>query len=163
MVKNIKVFEAVGRIFKPPVQIYKAPIHKIYADRFELVRGNVENKKTLSIVNEEGTFIRSGLAFWNIDFDIKLPDIEEAMAYCENSANIRKESVKKILLNPDLNPEVAVKQLEEISDDTGCIYYVPGEVVYSHTISRDEYKELIKKNKFERLKELEEAQKAKRK
>lgn len=163
MVKNIKVFKAIERIFKPPVQLYKAPIHKIYADRFELVRGNVENKKTLSIIDEEGTFIRSGLAFWNIDFDIKLPDIEEAMAYCENSASKRKDSVKKILLNPDLNPEVAAKQLEEISDDTGCIYYVPGEVVYSHTISRDEYKELIKKNKYKRLKELEEAQKAKRK
>lgn len=163
MVKNIRVFEAVERFFKPPVPIYTAPIHKIYADRFELLRGNVESKKTLSIVNEKGTFVRSGLSFWNIDFDIKLPDIDEAMAYCENSTNIRKENVKDILLNPDLNSEVAVKQLEEISDETGCIYYVPGEVVYSHTISRDEYKELIKKNKFKRLKEIEEVQKAKRK
>ena len=163
MVKNINVFDSIKNIFKPPVQLYTGPIHKIYADRFDLERGKVQYKRTETIVNEEGTFIKSGLAFWNIDYDIKLPDFYEASAYCENSVSIKTDTIKNILINPNLDPKKAIQRLDDISTTTGCIFYVPGELVRSSIISRDEYKALVKQRRLERLQEIESLQKTKRK
>ncbi len=163
MVKNIKVFDSIKNIFNPPVRLYTGPIHKIYADRFELERGQIKYKRTETIVNEKGTFIKSGLAFWNIDYDIKLPDFYEASAYCENSVAINEKRVKNILIDPNLDTKKTIQKLDDVSTSTGCIFYVPGELVRSSIISRDEYKQLVKQRRLERLQEIEELQKVKRK
>ena len=153
MVKKLNIFDSISNIFDHPVRIYEGPVHKIYADDFRIMRGRPIYKKKDVIDRKNANFYMvdgKGYDFENIEHACILNTRDEALAWCEEVIKNREQTLRSILNGQIADPKEAHRILDEIRNDSSCIYYIQSELKYSHTISKkelDKELEMIKKKK----------------
>lgn len=147
MIKDLKIFDAVSKVFKPSVEIYVGPIHKVYAEDFKLVKDKAVYRRKDIITKKNAYFYKNGLDYINIEHDCVLPTQEEANDYCIRTMRVKQLKLTEVLKGLIDNPKEKRRFLEDVTRDSSCIYAAPSEIKYSHTISNSEFKELIKTRK----------------
>lgn len=146
MVKNLNLFKAISNIFKTPVEIYKGPIHKVYADEFKLDdNGKPVYQRKDTIIKSDAEFYKRAFDFVSIDFNCILANQEEAVDYCNGVMEKRSNNLKNLLNNSKIDAKEEHRLFNKLRQDSSCVYYMADELSYSHTVSGDEFKELVKK------------------
>jgi hypothetical protein len=147
LMKNLNVFDAINNLVGNSVRIYTGPIHKIYADEFELVRGRPLCKKKDVIVKRHASFFvcDDGKNFENLDYGIILPTHEEAIRLCDDAIIKSKTTLTNVLAGRITDPKEAHRILESVKESSTSLYYIPSELEFSHNISKKDFKQLVKK------------------
>lgn len=141
MVKKLNIFDSISSIFDHPVRIYEGPIHRIYADDFNLARGRAVYKKKDVIDKKVANFYMvdgKGYDFENIEHACILNTRDEAIAWCDEVVKNREQTIRSVLNGQITDPKEAHRLLDDIKSDSSCIYYIHNELKYSHTISKKE-------------------------
>lgn len=146
---KLSVFDAINKLVGNSIRIYTGPIHKVYADDFELDRrGRPLHRKKYAIVKKYANFYicdESGDIFESIELGYVLPTHEDALKYCDDTFNKNKTAITNVLNGRVTDPKEAHRILESIKADSACEYYIPSELQYSHDMSKKDFKLLIKK------------------
>ena len=146
MVKNLNLFKSISNIFKTPVEIYKGPIRKVYADDFRLDdSGKPVYQRKDTIIKEDATFYKRAFDFVNIEFNCILANQEEAVDYCNSVMEKRNNVLKSLLNDSKVDAKEEHRLFNKLRQDSSCIYYKIDELNYSHTVSGDKFKEIVKK------------------
>ena len=145
---KLSVFDAINKIVGNSVRIYTGPIHRIYADDFELVRGRPLCVKKDVIVKKHASFYlydANNNIFENMDYGMVIPTHSEAIKHCDDVVLKNKTALTNALSGRVNDPREIRRILESIKNDSESLYYISSELVYSHDISKKDFKQLIKK------------------
>lgn len=145
MVRKLKIFQSLEDLVKQPVEIYRGPVHKIYADEFRLVKGNFGYKKIDEITKRDAYFYKSGYDFICLDNNEKLPNKDEAIKYCSNIVDGKKRTIIQMLADPNTTPKNLQRFLNEVMDESSCVYSDSSEIRFERKMPGKEFRELIKK------------------
>ncbi len=144
---KLNVFDAINKLVGNSVRIYRGPIHRVYADDFELVRGRPLYKKKDVIVKKHASFYLcdgDNNKFQNMDYGVILPTQNEARNLCDDAVNKNKTLLINILNGRIQDPKEAQRLVDGIVEESDYLYYIPNELVYSHDISKKEFKQFVK-------------------
>ena len=144
MIKKLGVFGAIKKAIAERYKIYTGPIYRIYAYDFKLNDGEVKVIKKDIIREENALFYDVGFGYSSIKHGSILPSYEEASGFCNRVIEKMEPEIFELLIGDISSSKEEAKIIEKVQSDSSCIYYIPAELKYSHSISSKELKELKK-------------------
>lgn len=144
---KLNVFDAINKLVGNTVKIYTGPIHKKYADDFELMRGRPVCKKKDVIVKRHGNFCLSedGSDYISLEYGRVLLTYDKAMKQCDDVVKKNSSKIIGALSGRITNPKDQHRILDEVKMESESLYIIPSEIKYSHDISKKDYKQFVKK------------------
>ncbi len=128
------------------ITIYKGTIKTLYADDFHLNKDNkLEKELKEKVVTDEGLFYYFLGRYQNIEYGTYLPDYYEARDYLETSVENNQEDMIRILSDEEITDREKEFAKYLLTQKSSCLYADYSSIERSHTVPKEEFKELKKK------------------
>lgn len=142
MIKNLKVFKSLFGNSNMIIPVYTGTIHVVYADEFGL--NDKLYKRKDCIVKKDAEFYQVSLGFKSIEYPKIIAGREKAYEISDMCVQGREVSLLLALTDQLNNPSEKNRILNSVKDNSRLFYFEPSELEYSHSISYNDYEDLVK-------------------
>ena len=135
------------------IQIYEGAVRRLYAEGIHLEKGQVTPFVRKEVIQNHSLYYSSFGNYINMEYDVLLPDEEEAMNYLNHIIDHRHDMIVDYFSDlKKYSNEERQALLNMISSLSSCVYYDIGDIHPLMQIPKSEFQDLRKSLILERKK-----------